>query len=105
LGYSGVGQAAPGADGGVDIWVTGRLVGQVKAQQTPVGTPPLQQIYGIACKDDVQGLFFSKSGYSKGAIRWANSVQMPLFNISYEGDHFAVEPANRLAERFGTVGP
>jgi|TARA_B100000315_G_scaffold234148_1_gene247916 hypothetical protein len=104
LGYSGVGAAAAGADGGVDVWVTGILVGQVKAQQTKVGSPPLQQLYGIACKENVQGLFFSKSGYSKPAIQWANSVEMPLFNVSYRGDHFAVEPVNRSAERFGAVG-
>ncbi len=104
LGYSGVGAAAAGSDGGVDVWVTGILVGQVKAQQTKVGSPPLQQLYGIACKENVQGLFFSKSGYSKPAIQWANSVEMPLFNVSYRGDHFTVEPVNRSAERFGAVG-
>ena len=104
LGYSGVGAAAAGADGGVDVWVTGTLVGQVKAQQTKVGSPPLQQLYGIACKENVQGLFFSKSGYSKPAIQWANSVEMPLFNVSYRGDHFAVEPVNRSAKQFGAVG-
>ena len=104
LGYSGVGAAAAGADGGVDVWVTGTLVGQVKAQQTKVGSPPLQQLYGIACKENVQGLFFSKSGYSKPAIQWANSVEMPLFNVSYRGDHFEVEPVNRSAKQFGAVG-
>lgn len=105
LGYSGVQAAAPGADGGVDVWVAGRLVGQVKAQQTPVGNAPIQQLYGIAQKDNVQGLFFSKSGYSKGAIQWANSVEMSLFTVSHCGDHqFEVEPANRSAERFGTIG-
>jgi len=105
LGYSGVGAAAAGADGGVDVWVTGTLVGQVKAQQTKVGSPPLQQLYGIASKENVQGLFFSKSGYSKPAIQWANSVEMPLFTVSHCGDHqFEVEPANRSAERFGTIG-
>ena len=104
LGYSGIRAAAPGADGGVDVWVTGTLVGQVKAQQAKVGSPPLQQLHGIACKENVQGLFFSKSGYSKPAIQWANSVEMPLFNVSYRGDHFEVEPVNRSAKQFGAVG-
>ena len=104
LGYSGVRAAAAGADGGVDVWATGTLVGQVKAQQTKVGRPPLQQLYGIACKENVQGLFFSKSGYSKPATRWANSVEMPLFRVSYRDDGFVVDPVNSSAKRFVAVG-
>ena len=104
LGYSGVGAAAAGADGGVDVWVTGTLVGQVKAQQTKVGSPPLQQLYGIASKENVQSLFFSKSGYSKPATQWANSVEMPLFRVSYRDDGFVVDPVNSSAKRFVAVG-
>jgi hypothetical protein len=100
LGISGVRAAAAGADGGVDVWVTGSLVAQVKAQQANVGRPPLQQLYGIACKEGVQGLFFSKSGYSKSATRWANSVEMPLFKVSYCEDGFVVDWVNGWGKRF-----
>ena len=95
--------AAAGADGGVDVRVAGMLVGRVKAQESKVGSPQLQQLYGIASQEGVDAVFFSKSGYSKSATRWANSVEMPLFEVSYGGDGFAVDGVNGPAKRFVTV--
>ena len=103
LGFAGVRIADAGADGGVDVRVVGTLVGQVKAQESKVGSPQLQQLYGIARAEDLQALFFSKSGYSKAATEWANSVEMPLFEVSHGADGFVVDWVNGPAKRFGTV--
>lgn len=100
LGFAGVRIADAGADGGVDVRVVGALVGQVKAQESKVGSPALQQLYGIARAEDLQALFFSKSGYSKAATEWANSVEMPLFEVAHGADGFVVDWVNGPAKRF-----
>ncbi|MAF96376.1 MAG: hypothetical protein CMM60_11570 [Rhodospirillaceae bacterium] len=103
LGIAGVRIAGAGADGGVDVRVVGKLVGQVKALESKVGRPQLQQIYGIARAEGVQPLFFSRSGYSKAATEWANSVEMPLFEVSHGAEGFVVDWVNGPAKRFVTA--
>ena len=76
-----------------------QLVGQVKAHQTKVGRPPLQQIAGVASAEGVNAVFFSKAGYTKTAVEWAITGNVGLFTISFNDDHFDVRAVNSLADR------
>ena len=99
LGFRNVEVGNGGSDGGVDVHVPGRLVGQVKAHQAKVGRPPLQQIAGVAGAEEVNAVFFSKAGYTKTAVEWASKGEVGLFTISFDGDHFDVRAVNRLGDR------
>jgi hypothetical protein len=99
LGFRSVEVGDGGSDGGVDVRVRGKLVGQVKAHQAKVGRPPLQQIAGVAGAEEVNAVFFSKAGYTKTAVEWASTGEVGLFTISFDGDHFDVRAVNRLGDR------
>jgi hypothetical protein len=99
LGFRSVEVGDGGSDGGVDVRVRGKLVGQVKAQKAKVGRPPLQQIAGVAGAEEVNAVFFSKAGYTKTAVEWASTGEVGLFTISFDGDHFDVRAVNRLGDR------
>ncbi len=99
LGFRNVEVGNGGSDGGVDVRVPGRLVGQVKAHQAKVGRPPLQQIAGVAGADGVDAVFFSRAGYTKTAEEWASTGGVGLFTISFDGDHFDVLAVNGLGDR------
>ena len=99
LGFRRVEVGDGGSDGGVDVRVRGKLVGQVKAHQAKVGRPPLQQIAGVAGAEEVNAVFFSKAGYTKTAVEWASKGEVGLFTISFDGDHFDVRAVNRLGDR------
>jgi Protein of unknown function (DUF2510)/Restriction endonuclease len=58
------------ADGGIDIW-TPTAVAQVKAQAVPVGLADVQRHFGIATATTRRGLFFSTSGYTAAAAKFA----------------------------------
>jgi|GEM_PF-1141237 hypothetical protein len=101
LGFTRAQGAAPGADGGVDVRVPGVLVGQVKAHTSKIGSPQLQQIFGVATGEGgVKALFFSKSGYSKNGIDWANQNGLILFQITYREEAFVVTPINSAGRNF-----
>jgi hypothetical protein len=99
LGFRNVEVGKGSSDGGVDVRVPGRLVGQVKAHQAKVGRPPLQQIAGVASAEGVNAVFFSRAGYTKSAVEWAVAGEVGLFTISFDGDHFDVRAVNRLGDR------
>jgi hypothetical protein len=99
LGFRCVEVGAGSSDGGVDVRVRGRLVGQVKAHQAKVGRPPLQQIAGVASAEGVNAVFFSKAGYTKTAVEWAVAGEVGLFTISFDDDHFDVRAVNSLGGR------
>lgn len=82
-------------DGGIDVLVPGVLVAQVKAQASKVGRPPLQQIAGVASADGVRATCFSKSGYTKGALEWADRASVALFTVVVRDDRFVIAPVNR----------
>jgi HJR/Mrr/RecB family endonuclease len=99
LGFRNVEVGKGSSDGGVDVRVPGRLVGQVKAHQAKVGRPPLQQIAGVAGAEEVNAVFFSRAGYTKTAEEWASTGGVGLFTISFDDDHFDVLAVNRLGDR------
>lgn len=86
-----------GADGGVDVrssWA----IAQVKFQGSQTGRPHLQRLFGAReHQTQLHMFFFSRSGYSRDAIAYANGVGMVLFTFRADG---AVEPANAIASQF-----
>ena len=99
LGFRPVEVGDGGSDGGIDVRVRDKLVGQVKAHQAKVGRPPLQQIAGVASAEGVNAVFFSKAGYTKTAVEWATTGKVGLFTMSFDGDHFDVRAVNKLGDR------
>jgi Restriction endonuclease len=92
LGYDDAEVTGPGADGGVDV-TSRRCVAQVKTETLPIGRPALQRLLGVAVAEGKEGMFFSISGYTPGAIVWADAVSMPLFRFDLQG-----EPSGANAE-------
>lgn len=56
-------------DGGVDIRGS-EVVAQVKAETAPVGSLPVQALFGCAAAESVKGAFFSLSGFTPNALLW-----------------------------------
>lgn len=82
-----------GADAGIDV-VSRGAVAQVKAHQRPVGRPEIQQLHGVASIENKEGIFFSLSGYTDQAMRWANSAGIALVTFDAAG---RITPRNRKA--------
>ena len=63
-------------DGGFDV-DSSTWLAQVKHQNQPVGPAPVRQLQGILFGK--RGVFFTKTGYSSGAIAFANRAGIALF--------------------------
>ena len=107
LGFTTVEVQSGGSDGGVDVRVPGLVVAQVKATNSPVGRPVIQQIFGIAkAEGDVTPIVFSLSGFSQTAIDWADehSVALFIFSRSHKGyeinQGYEINPVNLFARGF-----
>jgi hypothetical protein len=89
LGFGDARVTSAGNDKGLDVVAAG-AVAQVKWHETKVGAPAIRQLKGSAAPSD-RMLFYSKVGYTPGAIEAANSSAMALFRLGgYEG----AEPVN-----------
>ncbi len=107
LGFITVEVQSGGSDGGVDVRVPGLVVAQVKATNSPVGRPVIQQIFGISkAEGDVIPIVFSLSGFSQTAIDWADEhhVALFIFSRSHKGyeinQGYEINPVNSLARVF-----
>lgn len=96
MGYRDATVTPAGADAGVDI--RGRkVVGQVKWQGTPTGRPTVQQLAGAAAHERKTGAFFSRAGYTRDAVGWAEKHGLALFSIDDTGAvRASTTPAKRL---------
>lgn len=83
-----------GPDAGVDVYTT-RSIGQVKRGAVPTGAPALQQLLGVAVAHDKRPVFFTLAGYTTAARRWAEAVNMPLFQFDLQGLPAPVNAAAR----------
>lgn len=81
---------ASGADGGLDVEAAEVAV-QVKAQQSPVGRPAIQQLSGAA--RNRASLFFTTSTYSEEAVAWADLAQVALFEMELDGTPVPINDA------------
>lgn len=67
-----------GADGGVDVSAKGAAA-QVKHHAKPVGLSYVQRLAGVANAEGKAALFFSVSGYTSAARRWAAANNVECF--------------------------
>jgi len=79
MGFQRVQITPPTRDGGVDVIATG-AVAQVKLLSNPVQRPDIQRLRGAAYRTQ-NALFFSFSGYTSGAIEYADQNAVALFNM------------------------
>lgn len=83
LGESGAEVTQYQGDGGVDV-SGARFIAQVKHFSGSVGVAPIRELAGVATFDGRQALFFTSSGYSAGAVTFANRSGVALFVYSAE---------------------
>jgi hypothetical protein len=93
LGFDDAKMTPPGADRGLDVRATD-AVAQVKHYVTPIGAPVVQQLRGAAHGQGA-ALFYSRSGYTKAAVEYANHAAVALFTYNDIG---VVQPFNHAAQ-------
>ena len=84
-----------GADGGVDV-ISKVAVAQVKAEARSTGRPAVQRIHGVAASRGLKALFFSTSGYTAQAAKWADDAGVALFVFD---EYRRVRPFNVHGQR------
>jgi hypothetical protein len=86
LGYPDALVTPVGADDGVDVSAFG-AVAQVKWTGRPIGAPDVRDLAGSG-KPGQARFFFSKSGYTQPALRWAADPERPvrLFVMGEDGN-------------------
>jgi hypothetical protein len=77
-GATGVSETRYTRDGGVDVDAS-IFVAQVKHQEANVGVKALREFYGVATSTQKTPLFFTKHGYTKDALEFAQNNAMALF--------------------------
>lgn len=90
-----------GADGGIDVR-SAVAIAQVKFLSIPVGRPDLQRLVGArAGNERREMLFYSKSGYTRTALEYANAHRIALYTFDTSGTVTAV---NTTAKVTGSKG-
>jgi hypothetical protein len=85
-----------GADDGVDAGSFGAVV-QVKWTKRPIGAPDVRDLAGTGRPGQAR-FFFSKSGYTKPALRWAARPEHPV-HLFIMGDDGNILACNYRARR------
>lgn len=78
LGASGATVTQYSQDGGIDI-ESDYWVAQVKHYINSVSVQPVREILGVATSRGKRACFFTKTGYTKEAVRFAEENDIPLF--------------------------
>ena len=79
LGFEDAVRTRSTADGGLDVVASG-AVAQVKMTATPIQRPDVQRLRGAAF-DRTTAIFYSLSGYSAGAVEFADLSGVALFDV------------------------
>ncbi|MFE0141955.1 restriction endonuclease [[Kitasatospora] papulosa] len=99
IGYPDARETGPGSDGGIDVQAT-RGVAQVKMLARPVGRPAVQMLVGAAGQGRKRDLlFYSRQGYTKQAVHFADGEGVMLFQFNEACDVWAVNGAAHNALR------
>lgn len=85
-----------GSDGGIDVR-SARALAQVKWKGGVTGRPDVQNLYDARGAGTQQLFFFSASGYSDQAVKYADQVSVMLMTYDPLG---AVEGVNQSAKRY-----
>jgi len=78
LGASGATVTQYSQDGGIDV-ESDYWVAQVKHYIDSVSVQPVREILGVATSRGKRACFFTKTGYTKEAVRFAEENDIPLF--------------------------
>lgn len=88
-------------DGGVDVTST-RYIAQVKHYTGNVGVAPIRELSGVVRVDGRRGLFFTTSGYARGAIDFAHQSGIALFRMNHRtGQLMAVNEVAKALQKHG----
>ncbi|WP_168627200.1 restriction endonuclease [Cryobacterium sp. BB307] len=88
-------------DGGVDV-AGARYIAQVKHFAVSVGVASIRELAGVAIYDGRAALFFTSTGYSKGAVEFAEKSGVALF--VYDAKLAELRGINEFAIRLLEVG-
>ena len=97
LGFDDAALTGSGADGGIDV-VSSDAIAQVKFYSSPIGIAEVQRLRGTAVLH-AQVLFYSNSGYTTSAKKFALDSGVALFTYSTD---LEVTPANSHAQQLTT---
>lgn len=78
FGFSKVSTTRITKDGGIDV-MSETLAVQVKHQANPVGVKVVREIYGVAKSTGRHAAVFTRNGYTKDAVEFAQSNDIALF--------------------------
>lgn len=90
-GWSDARTTPAGADEGIDV-VARDAVAQVKAHMNPVGRPDVQNLFGVACAEKKDALFFALSDFTPEARGWADKAGVGLFRFDLQGQPEPINP-------------
>lgn len=84
-------------DGGIDVQGR-RAFAQVKHYAKPVGVAPIRELAGVAANDPHRrhALFFTCTGYARGAVDFADGAGIALF--VYDAERAGLEAMNARAK-------
>ena len=99
MGYTDAQVTASGPDAGLDVVATA-AVAQVKFRQQAVNRPALQQLVGARGPRPGATLFFSLSGYTADARRYAEQAGIATFLLHPDG---SLEAVNAMAQGMTTA--
>lgn len=95
LGFNTARATPGGADAGVDVRAPQVAIAQVKYRQSIIGRPEIQLLVGSRHPQLLEKtLFFSRSGYHRTALQWAELWNVALFRFDDFGNPF---PENQAA--------
>lgn len=77
-------------DGGIDVYSSGSIA-QVKHLSSTIGPAAIRELAGVAQLDGRVALFFSTSGYAKGAVEFAHRSGIALFRIRLDTGELVAE--------------
>lgn len=83
LGAEGCRVSGATRDGGADV-IARHYVAEVKHHAAPVSPAFVRQIFGVATAERKKALFFSLSGYSDEAVRFAEQAGVALFAYDFQ---------------------
>lgn len=92
-GYQDARTTAAGNDQGIDV-VGSRVVAQVKYRSSATGAPAVQQLAGVR-RSGQDAVFFSRRGYTRQAVEYADEFGVALFTIELPN---GISPANTRAQ-------
>lgn len=97
IGFADASPTKASGDNGIDVY-SADAVAQVKWHAKPVGRPDLQNLVGSSSQihDGKKLLFFSRKGFSREAVQFADQMPIALFT-SVPADGQAFSPVNGYA--------